>query len=187
MKRKLNFEVLCQLILLVGLAILILLALITGKAQDYVYPRLNGFLWFSVAALLLIGFFLLPGLWRPKHRAGVAKYLVLLLPMITAVLLPVGAVQSKAVTFGSLTASTPVSEQKGTVIPNKIVSKDDIGIDVSSAPPPEPKKGADGVTTVSGEAFSDWYGKLNLDMKQYEGQVFRFKGQVFRMSDFAKK
>ncbi len=187
MKRKINFEVLFQLILLLGLAVLLIFALLSGKAQDYVHPRLNIYLWFSVVTLLGICFFMLPGLFKPKHNTSTAKYFIILFPMITAVLLPVGIVQSKAITLGGITASPAgqLSQSKGTVIPDTIAPQDDIGIETNSSVA-EPQKDASGVTTITDEQFADWYTKLNKDMKQYEGQSFRFKGQVFRMSDFAQ-
>nr|WP_319487321.1 TIGR03943 family protein [uncultured Caproiciproducens sp.] len=187
MKRKLNFEVLLQLIILLGLAVLLIFALISGKAQDYVHPRLNGYLWFSVAALFGIGFFMLPGLSRPKHNTSTVKYLIILFPMVTAVLLPTGIIQSKAITLGGTTASSTgqLSQSKGTIIPDTFVPQDDIGIETNSSAA-EPQKDAGGVTNITDEQFADWYANLNRNMKQYEGQTFRFKGQVFRMNTFAK-
>lgn len=186
MKRKLNFEVFLQLFALLGLAVLLLFALLTGKVQDYVHPRLNGYLWFSVAALLLICFFLLPGLFKPKHNASKARYFLIMFPMITALLLPTGVVQSKAITLGGLTSPTGLTAQsKGTVIPDTTAPKDDIGIDTSSQSS-APTEDSSGVTTITDEQFADWYTNLNKDMYQYEGKTFRFKGQVFRMSGFAQ-
>ncbi len=187
MKRKINFEVLCQMIILIGLAILLLLALISGKAQDYVHPRLNGYLWFSVAALFGIGFFMLPSLFKPKHHNNAAKYLIVLIPLVSAVLLPAGIVQSKAVTLGGMSAAPTgqTTSSKGIVIPDKIAPQDDIGIDTGSSTA-APQKDANGVTNITDGQFADWYAQLNKDMKQYEGKTFRFKGQVFRMNNFAQ-
>lgn len=187
MKRKINYEVLLQLTILLGLAVLMLFALLSGRAQEYVHPRLNGFLWFSIAALFGISFFMLPSLFKPKHNANAAKYLIVLFPMITAIFLPTGTVQGKAITLGNLTTTVGQSSQpKGTVIPDKIISNDDVGIDCSSSSSPEPQVSKNGVTTITDEQFANWYSALNKDMNQYAGKTVRFKGQVFRMNDFAE-
>jgi putative membrane protein len=188
MKRKINFEVLLQLIILLGLAALLSFILLSGKAQDYVHPRLNGYLWFSVAALSVISFFMLPGLFKPKHNVSILKYCVVLFPMITALLLPPGIVQSKAITLGGQTVSpeSQVSQQKGTVIPDTASSQDDIGIDTSPSSKAEPKEDSSGITTITDEQFADWYTKINNNMNLYEGKTLKFKGQVFRLSNFAK-
>ncbi len=186
MRRKINLEVLIQLFILLGLAFLLLFALITGKAQDYVHPRLNGYLWFSAAVLFIIGFFLAPGLFKPKHNTSTAKYFIILFPMLTALLLPVGEVQSKAIALGGIsTTAVPAAQSKGTVIPDTVAPKDDIGIDTSSQSSAL-QEDPGGVINITDEQFADWYSKLNKDMTQYEGKTVRYKGQVFRMNDFAQ-
>lgn len=192
MKRKLNLEVLIQLIILLGLAILLLFALITGRIQNYVHPRLNGYLWFSVAALLAIAFFYLPNLFKPKHRIHLMRCWILVFPMLTALLIPTGTVQSKSITFGGQTApvtsASPSSSQKGIVIPDSTSSQDDIGINYSSTPSAkvDPKEDANGVTHITDDQFADWYMKINQNMSSYVGKTFCFKGQVFRATSFAK-
>jgi len=63
--------------------------------------------------------------------------------MITAVIIPIGAVQSQVISFGTLAGRTQnnssfaqsatSSQDKDVVIPDSIASEDDIGIDISSS------------------------------------------------------
>lgn len=185
MKRKWNTEALARLIVLIATAALLFTALLTGAVRNYVHPRLNGLLWGSAFLLLGIAFFTIPELFRPKHNPRTGKYFFLAVPLLAAVLIPAGAVQSRAVSLSTLSPSlTASSRQQGTVIPDRITSSDDIGIDVSS--PRSDDKPKEFGETISDEAFSDWYQELNKNMDAYAGKTFRFKGQVFRMSSFAK-
>ncbi len=182
MKYKLNSEALLRFVVLTVLAILLFIALVTGTIQNFVHPRLNILLWISVFLLLGIAFFTLPELIRPRHNAKAGKNLLLVVPMLTALLIPTGIVQNKAVSFNTLSPSlTAAAAQRGTVIPNTITSSDDIGIDTPSSSAAAPVKFAQ---TITDDTFVQWYQELNKNMDSYEGATFRFKGQVFRMNDF---
>lgn len=194
MNRKINPELFLESSICLVLGILLFYAVLSGKAALYVHPRLNGFLWMAAAVLAAIALYMFPHALTPKHNARPAKYLLFLLPLLACVLIPAGAVQSKAVSFGVPAAGggNPAGEvssaqDKGTVIPNS-VPQDDLGIDrpSSSAGAQLPKEDENGVMTITDEGFAKWYQDINQDMKKYEGKTLKFKGQVFRMKGFAK-
>ncbi len=195
MKRKANSELMFQALICMALSVLFVFALISGKASNYIHPRLFGFLWFAAAFLFLIGAVMLRYSKTPKHNARPLKNMILVIPILTAVLIPVGAVQSQAISFGISTGSTlnssaaaqsPASSapDKGTVIPDTTTSKDDIGIEVSSPSSNVPGEDENGVITVTDEQFASWYQDINENMKKYEGKTLKMKGQVFRMNTF---
>lgn len=203
MKRRGNPELLFQVVICFVLSALFVYALISGKASAYVHPRLYGFLWFAAAALFAIAAFMLRFAFTPKHNSRPLKNILLIVPMITAVIIPVGAVQSQAISFGTSTSraqntssfaqSAVSSQDKGTVIPDSASSEDDIGIDTSSSASSSspssstaPQEDKNGVMTISDEQFASWYTDINQNMKKYEGKTLKMKGQVFRMSTFAK-
>ena len=187
MKRKTNSELFWEASICLVLGILLLCAMISGEVSLYVHPRLNGFLWVSAGVLVLVGLFMFPHAFTPKHNAKPMKYLLFLPPLLAAVLIPAGAVQSKAVAFGtSVTSASSAVRDKGTVIRDKI-PHDDLGIDAPSSSGAElPKEDETGVITVTDEGFAKWYQDINRDMEKYEGKTLKFKGQVFRMKEFAK-
>ena len=104
MKHKMNIEVLFQLIILLGCASLLAIALISGNIKHYVHPRFTVYLWISVGALVIIGLFLLPNLFKPKHSIHLTPYVILLIPMLTAFTLPAKAVNNQTVSFGNKTS-----------------------------------------------------------------------------------
>ncbi len=189
MNRKINSELFLEALICFFLGILLFYASISGKVSLYVHPRLNGFLFGTAGALVVIAFFMFPHAFTPKHNARPMKYLLFLVPLLASILIPAGAVQGKAVSFGSA-AGGVTAQNKGTVIPNRVSQKDDIGIEVpsSSAPgSPDLSSGAQGgTTTITDENYARWYQDINENMKKYEGKTLKFKGQVFRMEGFAK-
>ena len=179
MKRKINPELLLESLICLVLGILLFFCLLSGRAALYVHPRLNGFLWVAAGALTVIALFLFPHALQPKHNAKPSGALIFLLPLLACVLIPAGAVQSKAVSFGNPSAAGAVSSarNRGTVIP---------GPSSSAGGAELPKEDRNGIMTVTDEGFAKWYQDINGNMKKYEGKTLRFKGQVFRMKEFAK-
>lgn len=187
MRRKMNPELLLEALICLCLSVLLLYALISGQTTEYVHPRINGYLWFSSCALFAISLLLLSGSLRPKHNARPARFLLFLVPILSVLMIPAGAVQSKAISFGTTAsgaqnASAPPSEKSAAA--NSASSQaDSTGQPSPSALPQEDKNG---IINISDEQFAAWYQDINKDMNQYEGKTLRFKGQVFRMDEFAK-
>lgn len=192
MKRRVNPESLLEALLCFVFALLLLNALISGRVSQYVHPRINGYLWFSAAALLLFSVLLLPGAFVPKRNARPGRYLLFLIPVLSVLLIPAGTVESKSISFGGVSATGAAaysagtsSQDNGTIIPDSVPS-DDLGIDTASSSPSLPQVGTDGTVTIQDEQFAKWYQDINQDMEKYDGKTLKFKGQVFRMGNFAK-
>lgn len=188
MRRRLNPELLLETLICFTISIFLFYALISGRISNYVHPRINGYLWFAAAALFMITIFMLPSCFTPKHSARPLNYILFLIPVLAAVLIPEGAVQSKAISFGGTPQNTgTVSQDKGTVLQENVSSQDELGIGpVSSSPSSLPGEDQNGMITISDEQFATWYQDISRDMKKYEGKTLKFKGQVFRMKSFAE-
>ena len=197
MNRKINSELFLESSICLILGILLFYAILSGTVSLYVHPRLNGFLWVTAAALVAIALFMFPHAFTPKHNARPTKYLLFLLPLLASLLIPAGAVQSKAVSFGgSAAGGSPAggiaSGQKAAAASDSASSQDNSGAWVRSSPSSSaadaelPKEDENGVMTVTDEGFAKWYQDINQDMEKYEGKTLKFKGQVFRMEGFAK-
>lgn len=204
MKGRWNSELFFQGLICILLSALFVYALLSGRASNYIHPRLYGFVWFSAAALLFIAVVTLRFSSTPKHNTRPVKNLIIILPILTTLVIPVGAVQSQAVSFansGGALQNTVSSAQnsassydKGVIIPDTVPSEDDIGIEPSASSNPSSSasvpstspEGSKGITSVSDEQFANWYQDINQNMKKYEGKTIKMKGQVFRMNTFAK-
>ncbi|QAT50529.1 TIGR03943 family protein [Caproiciproducens sp. NJN-50] len=182
MRRKINPEVLLEALICLSLSVLLLYALISGRASEYVHPRINGYLWFSSCALFVISLLLLSGSLRPRHNARPARFLLFLIPIFSVLLIPAGAVQSRAVSFGSTAAAQSAAPPSGKSAAASSQAVSTTGPSSSALP----QEDASGVTSISDEQFAAWYQDINKDMEKYEGKTLRFKGQVFRMDGFAK-
>lgn len=178
MRRKINLEVLLQLSVFFGMAILLLGALWTGKIRYYVHPRLDGYLWFAVIALGVIGGFVSLGLFRPKHKLHLTPYWMLLFPMAAAVVFP------------AVTVDNPSLELSygGSVVTGQIggAGRNDGAYDWSTAGEPfSPLWGkSSDLIVVNDDDFAAWYMDTYEHMKDYNGKKVQLKGQVFRINAF---
>lgn len=191
MKRSVNFPDLLKTLVCLALSALLFRALLSGRAADYVHPRLNGYLWFAAFALLAIGLLLLPFAFRPRHRSGPAGELLFLIPLLSVLLIPAGAVQTRAVSFGGGTPARSASSavDRGTVLSGPSSSSGSSGWTGGTSPSSGsglPQADGNGVVDIGDEQFAAWYKDINEDMTKYEGKTLRFKGQVFRMDGFAR-
>ena len=193
MKNRFNPEVFLQLCIFTGTAALLLLALVSGKIRYYIHPRLDIYVWFSVFALLLIGFFLLPGLFKPKRGLHLAPYIIFLIPMISALVLPPTTTGSSAVELGSSKLSSPGQQQqfqlrdKTPPAPQESSGsnekKDPVSQEQAKTKQPENN---DNVQVVGDEDFAEWLFEVSENMEQFDGKQVQFKGQVVRIEEFAE-
>lgn len=192
MKQRINLEILLESIICFLLSALLFYALISDKVANYVHPRINGYLWFAAIALLIISSMFLPAAFTPKHNAKPGKYFLYLVPILFVILIPAGTVQNKAISFSSTATTKATTNSAGTTPQNNgtiisgSTSSDNIGKAATSSALFLPKEDSDGIITIQDEQFANWYQDINQNMNQYDGKTLKFKGQVFRMKDFAK-
>lgn len=187
MKQKINLEIFLEAILCILLSALLFYALISGKAANYVHPRINGYLWFAAVGLLCIAIILLPAAFTPKHNAKPQKYLLYFVPILFAVLIPAGTIQSKAISFGNTPAAKTITISDETSSQGKGISTSSKSVSgKASAAAFLPKKNSSGVITVQDEQFAAWYQDISENMNKYDGETLKFKGQVLRMKEFSK-
>ena len=96
MKRRINVESLIQFCIFIGLAVLIIPALISGTVREYVHPRMDVYLWFAVAAFIVIGIFTLSNLFKPRRGLHLLPYLLIVIPMVTAYAMPAATFDNAA-------------------------------------------------------------------------------------------
>lgn len=99
--RKLNWECLTQVLVLLTLDGLLFTALISDKMKYYVHPRIERYVWFAVAALLIIVFSILPELFKPKHKINIFPCLILIIPIMTGFTLPATPTGTATIQIGN--------------------------------------------------------------------------------------
>ena len=98
--KKLNWECFIQISVLVVLDILLFTALTTGKMKYYVHPRIEKYVWFAAAALLVIALSMLPRLFRPKHKINILPCIILAIPIMTGFAIPASTAGSANMQLG---------------------------------------------------------------------------------------
>lgn len=64
------------------MALIIGISLATGRINDLVHPKFNLILGITALVLVLIAVFSIPSLFRPRHMNQLAKYFVLMIPLM---------------------------------------------------------------------------------------------------------
>ncbi len=215
MKRKINLEVVIQFFIFIGIAILIVTALLSGKMRAYVHPRMDGYLWFAAAALAVIGAFMLTGLFRPRRGLHFVPYVLLIIPMAAAYALPTAAVENNMVNFQNISLSFEKPESSKAnlqiYVPDTSGDANSSGNDGAGTGPVQSTAPAASVqdninlqqtdkpedVTEKNQLTPDENGIITVpddsfvqwfnDMYDgmYEGKTVKVKGQVFRLDDFA--
>ena len=185
MKHKMNIEVLFQLIILLGCASLLAIALISGNIKHYVHPRFTVYLWISVGALVIIGLFLLPNLFKPKHSIHLTPYVILLIPMLTAFTLPAKAVNNQTVSFGNKTSQLDTSSPvETTQAKENAVTEQPITTKATTEPPlvttvPSDITYLGNMQIISDDGYAKWYTEGYDNPKSYDGKNVQFKAKIF--------
>lgn len=211
MRNKINIEALFSVLLLDGIAILLLVALISGKIHSYVHPRLDIWLWLSIPALLLVSFSILPRIIRPRRKANLLVYGVVLLPLLTAFFLPAASITSSRVQLTG-TDTRPTSDLGTTQTTAETKTPDSNSVYVTVTPSPAETSAQINKTSsptpistqttekntessfsieknmvIDDDQYADWLVSVNADMTKYDGVTVTFKGQVIRDTGFTSK
>lgn len=189
MKRKINIEVLFQLIILLGCAAFLAIALISGNIKNYVHPRFILYLWISVAALIVIGIFIFPSLFKSKHAVHLTPYVILLIPMMTAFTLPANAVNNQSISFGNKTAQeVTTSSIEKTQSETSAVTEQPITTEPAKAEVTTAFSGSfsGDIQIISDDEYMNWYIDCYDNPQKYDGKTVQFKGKIFNFDEAAE-
>ena len=108
MGRKKNTEAMIQFIILIGIAFLLIYAMLSKKVNYYVHPRFYIGLWISTIILILFAISLVSKIEKARHNVNIRHYMIFAIPLAAALLFPATGVNSKDMTMsdGNLSAST---------------------------------------------------------------------------------
>ena len=195
-KKFINLEVLFQVICLFAIPAMLIYALTSGVIQYYVHPRMEPLLWFSAAALIVVGLFLLPGLRRPRHSVHLLPYLLVLFPLMTAFALPPTTVTGSGIQLAGLSyeAADAGTQTEATDSPSEADAvADAAGLSETQADDTSTYTertftrtyDTEGTLQVADEDFLLWYMDVYDHIDQYLDIKIKFRAQVFRLDEFA--
>lgn len=161
MRKKVNMEVLVQLGILFGLASMLFISLVNGNIKKYVHPRLELLLWVSGAVLIIIGIFMIPNLFKPKHCENVLSYGIIIFPIIALLIVP------NIETRNEINSN----EKFSSVINN---------YEINSSNKEEFDSQDNNIINVKDEDFAKWYVEIHENKDKYDGTKIEMKGQVLK-------
>ena len=98
-----NIDAVIRIIILVGFALFFFLTIQTGQVLKYVHPRNLPFMKFAIVVMVLISFFLIPEVFKPKRiKVSSTPLLFFVLPLIMAFLLPAQSFDSGSISYEDL-------------------------------------------------------------------------------------
>ncbi|MBE6907336.1 MAG: TIGR03943 family protein [Ruminococcaceae bacterium] len=195
MMKKINGEVLLQMILIAVIDAFLVGLLVTGKVKNYIHPRLILYLWFAVGALAVIALLMIPVMLQPRHKVSLFPYLIFVFPLLTGFILPptTDMAQVAGIGTGKAISSPGLSEQAPQNLQDTVsqLTFPEQEASQSSSSAPESGESAekvdvpDGVTLITDDEYLDWYMDVYENPEKYEGKQYKIKGTVFRMDGFA--
>lgn len=194
--RKINIEVVLQLIILIGFAFFFSYIILTGKVLLYVTPRIVPYVKFGIAAMILLSLFIAGDVFKPKRKANVFPYLFFIVPLFMAFILPAKVMDSTSMSFADIkgtqqTANTinssgsnnnitnqdkTTNDNSGTTANTGLNSrKEDFGLEMQGD-----------TVVISGDNFVRWMQEIYDNMSTYEGKKIQITGFVFKDEAFNK-
>ena len=82
MFNKLNFQVLIEILIEFFTSLILAINLYTGRINNFVHPKFNIILWFSVLVLIIMVAISAMSLFRPRHMNVLGKYFVIFIPIV---------------------------------------------------------------------------------------------------------
>lgn len=205
---RINLDALLRITVLSGFALFFWRIIQDGSILLYVNPRIVPYVKFGCLVMGVTALFFIKDVFKPKRKINIAPYLVFLIPLLFAFLLPAKSLDSSAMAFGdielasgninSVNSSSAVSENSEEVQGSAdaygadAYGPDSYEIDAYAS---DPASGADGSITsepasnapiiVSNDDFVYWLQEINYNMEKYEGREIEITGFVFKSKEFS--
>lgn len=205
---RINLDALLRITVLSGFALFFWRIIQDGSILLYVNPRIVPYVKFGCLVMGVTALFFIKDVFKPKRKINIAPYLVFLIPLLFAFLLPAKSLDSSAMAFGDIELA---SGNINTVNSSSAVSENSEGVQGSAdaygadaygpdsyeidAYASDPASGADGSITseaasnapiiVSNDDFVYWLQEINYNMEKYEGREIEITGFVFKSKEFS--
>lgn len=107
--RRINIEAALQFFILLGFALFFYSIIDSGQVGFYVHPRIIPYMKFGIGAMAIIALFLARTIFRPQRRqANLLPYLLFIIPLATAFLLPGKEIGATTLAGGNFMAAQTV-------------------------------------------------------------------------------
>lgn len=169
MHRKINIEILIQVVLELFIATLLSIGLISGKINNYLHPRFNVLLWISCILIIVMAVYSMRSIFKARHMCFLNKYLPFIIPLIFLIYLKEGG----NISYTELNVQIKDKLNDGgynstgnfNIESDKTVYKRDFGKDYID---------------IDDEKYLKWYYDSCLSWERYEGEKFKILVKVFK-------
>lgn len=188
MRNYINLEKLIKIIVLMILSFFMIYAVVSRKIQNYVNPRMNAVVIVTAVILIFIAIFTIPDLKRKKHTIFVKDYVILLLPLLVACVVPYNTYDSQQQINleGSFsTESSSLGSVKKADDNKNTENQEDTEKKEESKKAVNPMVKNNQTLTITDDDYAQLYLRISGDMEYYEGQRIKIKGQFFKTKDFS--
>lgn len=183
-----NIEAVIRFFILLGFALFFYTTLRSGKAQLYVHPRIIPYMKFGTGAMGLISLFMVRTIFIPQRRRGnLMPYLLFVLPLLMAFVLPARTMDANTLTASSFMAAQmgKTAEKGGDLLINN-GGKTDAGSSGTVNNPklaglgnnPSSQMGSPGKPTSSSDVPGTNYSAPMIGNMEPYGGALRLKGNT---------
>ncbi|AEY67876.1 TIGR03943 family protein [Clostridium sp. BNL1100] len=162
--KKINGEVLVQIIILFLVATLLTHAVITDKIKYYVNIHIVKYIWVSVVGVIIIALSLVPGLFKPKRRNNMLPCIILAIPLLAGTITPAAPVDSSGIKANT----GQIQHERDRNLPETQLKNDT------------------DIVNISDDEYLKWYTDACENPDKYDNKTVRVKGTVFRMDGFSR-
>ncbi len=209
---RINLEAVLRITVLSGFALFFWRSIQNGSILLYVNPRIVPYVKFGCLVMGITALFFIKDVFRPKRKINIAPYLVFLIPLVFAFLLPAKSLDSSAMAFGDieLASGNIITGNSGSAVSQNseavqgtadaygadaygpdAYGPDSYGIDAYASDPAsadgsiasEPASTA--AIIVNNDDFVYWLQEINYNIEKYEGREIEITGFVFKSKEFS--
>lgn len=166
MFNKLNFQVLIEILIEFFTSLILAINLYTGRINNFVHPKFNIILWFSVLVLIIMVAISAMSLFRPRHMNVLGKYFVIFIPIVLMFYINTDA-------LGTLT-NTNSSSQLSSDIPAPTQNISPIKETVYK------REAGKAYIDINDDMYLKWYYDCTFSWDKYKDDKFKFLARVFK-------
>ena len=183
----LNIEIILRLLFLLGFSTFFYNVINTGKVQYYVHPRTIPYMKFTIFIFIIISFFLLGEIFKPRRKnAKLTRHIIFLIPLVVAFVSPPKTMVSTSISLDNISMENSVEE----ITPAKPIDSNQVGVDFIEIREEDDVvednrlKFKEDTILVDNDSFIPWLDELYIHRGEYGGEKIEIVGFVFKESGF---
>ncbi len=177
MGRKKNSEVIVQIIILLGIALLLAGGMLSGKVNYYIHPRYHIGIWVSIGILCLFVISLLTDLKKARHNVNLKPYMLFAIPILIAIVFPASGITKEEIVIAQGTTSVDSLNNNQTSYNDSTTEEEDDTVDYTNNPDNNLTSSYDTTDNYTG-AQDSASSTSDEDVRTYDNMSEKYTGEV---------